>query len=247
MVILVGDYYRSISRRELSDLHELHELSRDAGLDSRRCPTSSSSSSRTFARMHGADAGLISILDPARDATERGGQHRASARARSTRCATCAASGAVRLACVDKARVVIEDTERDPRFAELRELARARRRARGACDAADQPRRRGAGRADGALCSAAHGPREREIRIADICARKAAVFIERARAEELREPARPAFPVGAESSGVPFVDVVARCATRAGKIVDFRWSCSSTPPRPAIMRCKPARFRRPHA
>ena len=41
MVILVGDYYRSISRRELLDLHELHELSARRSLRFPRFPTSS--------------------------------------------------------------------------------------------------------------------------------------------------------------------------------------------------------------
>ena len=31
LVILVGDYYRSLSRRELNDLHDLHELSAEIG------------------------------------------------------------------------------------------------------------------------------------------------------------------------------------------------------------------------
>ncbi len=58
MVILVGDYYRSISRRELSDLHELHELSATlagiAGLSEQLRLILS-----TFARMHAATQGII--------------------------------------------------------------------------------------------------------------------------------------------------------------------------------------------
>ena len=41
MLILVGDYYRSISRRELLDLHELHELIARRSLRSPGCPISS--------------------------------------------------------------------------------------------------------------------------------------------------------------------------------------------------------------
>ena len=61
MVIVVGDYYRAISRRELSDLHELHELSTTLasipGLpDQLRLILS------TFARMHAATRAVICTL-----------------------------------------------------------------------------------------------------------------------------------------------------------------------------------------
>ena len=61
MVILVGDYYRSISRRELSDLHELHELSATlAGIP--ELVRTAQLILSTFARMHGATQGIISTL-----------------------------------------------------------------------------------------------------------------------------------------------------------------------------------------
>ena len=66
MLIWVGDYYRSISRRELLDLHELHELS--ATLASiPTLPDQFRLIMHTFARMHGADKGLISIFDQQRE------------------------------------------------------------------------------------------------------------------------------------------------------------------------------------
>jgi hypothetical protein len=66
LVILVGDFYRSTSRRELSDLHDLHELS--ATLASiPRLPDQLQLILATFVRMHGAQKGLISIYDFARD------------------------------------------------------------------------------------------------------------------------------------------------------------------------------------
>ena len=56
LVILVGDYYRSLSRRELSDLHELHELS--ATLASiPELPEQLKLILATFVRMHGAPQG----------------------------------------------------------------------------------------------------------------------------------------------------------------------------------------------
>ena len=66
LVIIVGDYYRSLSRRELSDLHELHELS--ATLASiRGLPDQLQLILSTFARIHGASKGLITIHDAGRD------------------------------------------------------------------------------------------------------------------------------------------------------------------------------------
>ena len=130
----------------------------------------------------------------------------------------------------EKARVVIEDTERDPRFAPLRELCARRRRARGACDAVD---RAATARCSGALTvhfAEPRKPSEREIRIADICARKAAVFIERARAEERVSQRDRRFESVLSSSGVPFV-VLSPVRDAAGKITDFRLRFS-TPPRP---------------
>ena len=117
--------------------------------------------------------------------------------------------GASAMARVERARVVIEDTERDPRFASLRELARNE----GVRAVHATPLISRDGEALGTLTVHFPTPRrptEREIRIADICARKAAVFIERARAEELVSERDRRFESVLESSGVPFVVVVAR-------------------------------------
>ena len=66
LVVLAGDYYRSLSRRELSDLHELHELS--ATLASvPTLPEQLKLILVTFARIHGAPRGLIWIHDAARE------------------------------------------------------------------------------------------------------------------------------------------------------------------------------------
>ena len=62
MVILAGDYYRSLSRRELTDIHDLHELS--ATLASvPKLPDQLKLILATFVRIHRADKGLISIYD----------------------------------------------------------------------------------------------------------------------------------------------------------------------------------------
>ena len=97
----------------------------------------------------------------------------------------------------------------------------------------------------GALAVHFPGPRrpsEREIRIADICARKAAVFIERARAEDLARRARQALPARcSQSSGVPFVVLIS--GARRGR-QDRRVPLVVHQQRrgAAILRCNPADF-----
>ena len=122
MVILVGDYYRSISRRELSDLHELHELSATLasipGLSEQLRLILS-----TFARMHGATQGIICTHKARGDAL------------------TVAASisfGNSDLALVDRVRVVVTDTESDVESGRHSGSVPRRRRTLGAFDAADQ-------------------------------------------------------------------------------------------------------------
>jgi signal transduction histidine kinase len=83
-------------------------------------------------------------------------------------------------------------------------------------------------------------PTEREMRIADICARKAAVFIERARAEELARTRDKRFQLVLQASGVPFV-VLTPVRDAANKIVEFRWAFINAAAA-AIMRCNPVDF-----
>ena len=126
------------------------------------------------------------------------------------------------------------------RFADVRELARDGRHPGGAFDTAAS--------AATARCSARwpstspgpQRPTERELRIADICARKAAVFIERARAEDLARQRDRRFQSVLESSGVPFVDVVAGAGRgRQDRRVPLSFVNTAAA---AIMRCKPADF-----
>jgi signal transduction histidine kinase/CheY-like chemotaxis protein len=70
-------------------------------------------------------------------------------------------------------------------------------------------------------------PDEREIRLADICARKAAVFIERFRAQVIASERDQRFRVALESSAVPFT-VLTPVRNRQSRIVDFRWSYINT-------------------
>jgi PAS domain S-box-containing protein len=220
LVILVGDYYRSLSRRELTDLHELHELSATLasipGLDGQLRLILA-----TFARIHGTERGVISIYDPEREilevAVSVGFGPRTLEALRELR----AGVGAAGIACVEKRRVIIEDAMHDPRCAQLRELAPdAEIRAVHATPLLGRD-----GRVLGALTVHLPKPRrpsERELRIADICARKASVFIERARAEELVRQRDRRFQTVLEASAVPFI-ILSPVRDAAGRVADFRF------------------------
>jgi PAS domain S-box-containing protein len=236
MVILVGDYYRSISRRELSDLHELHELS-TALASIPKLPDQLKLILATFARIHRADKGLITIHDPVRDrlavAASVGFGPTALEALRES------SMGASGLARDDRARVVIEDTERDPRYADYRGLAVIC----GVRAVHATPLMSRDGNVLGALSVQFDVPRkptEREIRIADICARKAAVFIERAQAEDRVSQRDRRFESVLSSSGVPFV-VLSPIRDAAGIITDFRWVFLNAAAA-KVMRCKPSEF-----
>jgi PAS domain S-box-containing protein len=220
MVILVGDYYRSISRRELHDLHDLHELSAALSVIP-RLPEQLQLILATFTRMHGATQGLISIYDPARDvltlAASVGLSNRVIEEVRQRK----GGQGVCGLVCVDKQRVVIEDTELDARVAEHRETLRRE----GVRAVHSTPLVGRDGELLGALTVHMDKPHrlvEREVRIADICARKAAVFLERASAEERVTQRDRRFQSVLEVSGVPFV-VVSPIRDADGGIKDFRY------------------------
>ncbi|MGM9486387.1 ATP-binding protein [Ideonella sp. YS5] len=68
-----------------------------------------------------------------------------------------------------------------------------------------------------------HEPTERERALADICARKAAVFSERARAQAALEETQGRFRAVLEASAVPFVVLDPRRDDH-GTIVDFNWN-----------------------
>jgi GAF domain-containing protein len=238
LVILVGDYYRALSRRELSDLNELHELS--AALAS--IPGLHDQLQlilATFVRIHQGDKGLISIYDPRRDRLNVSASIGFRARALETLRDSKGTLGAAGLACVDKARVIVEDVETDARVADFREISRAD----GVRALHSTPLVSRDGDILGALSVHFANPRrptDREIRIADICARKASVFIERARAEDLVNQRDRRFQSVLEASGVPFL-IFSPERDAAGKIVEFRWVFLNTAAA-EIMRVKPGDF-----
>jgi PAS domain S-box-containing protein len=229
MVILVGDYYRSISRRELTDLHELHELS--AALSTiPKLPDQLKLILSTFVRMHGAAQGLVCTYD-------RGDTLNAVA---SIGLSTSKTNlGLCGLASADGKRVVVADVETDPRVAELRDVARAE----SVRSIHSTPLISRDGEILGALSvlfPSIRRPTEREVRIADICARKAAVFIERARAEELVSQRDRRFETVLELAAVPFI-VFAPVRDANQRIVDFRFVFLNTAAA-NVMRTRPEEF-----
>ena len=158
MLIWVGDYYRSISRRELLDLHELHELS-TALASIPKLPDQLQLILRTSARMHGADKGLISIHDPQRD-----GLTVAASFSFSPQALEAFRDGVMGACAMARTRTRTRDHRRHGTRSAIRGVARTvprRKITRGACDAAGEPRWGGAGRARGALRGATQTERTR--------------------------------------------------------------------------------------
>jgi len=134
---------------------------------------------------------------------------------------------------------VVEDCETDARFAPYREMARVE----GVRSIHSSPLVARDGEILGALTvqfPAPRKPTDREIRVSDICARKASIFIERARAEELASQRDKRFQAVLQSAGVPFV-VMTPIRDSNQKIRDFRWAFLNTAAA-AVMRCNPAEF-----
>jgi PAS domain S-box-containing protein len=225
LVIMVGGYYRNLSRREIKDVTDLHELS--ATLASvPKLPDQMKLILSTFVRMHGASSGLISTVDGARQRLNLEASLGFGPRALDDLRERRGDDGAGGLACVQGGRIVIEDTETDPRFTESRELAR-REQIRAVHST---PLISLDGQVLGALTvhfPKPHRPSERDTRIADICARKATVFIERGRASEGVRQRDRRFQGVLESSAVPFIIIEPIRATD-GAIVDFRFLYANT-------------------
>jgi PAS domain S-box-containing protein len=225
LIIVAGDYFRAFSRRELSDLTDLHELS-TALASIPRLQEQLQLILATVVRMHGAQKGLVSIYDPARDCVVAAASQGYDARALESLQMLKPGEGATGLAYQSQQRVIIEDADRDPRVTAFRELQRQENvRAVHATPLIGR---------DGAALGAitvhlprVHKPTDRELRIADICARKAAVFIERARAEELANLRDRRFRAVLEASAVPFV-VLSPVREAGREITDFRFTFLNT-------------------
>lgn len=117
-------------------------------------------------------------------------------------------------------RVVVTDTETDPRFAEFRTISRIE----GFRSAHSTPILHSDGSVLGTLTvqlAEARSPTEREIRLADLATGLAAVFIDRARAQTKAGMLEKRLQVALDSSTVPFA-ILSPYFDATGALHDFR-------------------------
>lgn len=168
-------------------------------------------------QFHAADHGLVSLLDgrkPLRIAAARG--YAADTIAQLNQLLPTEAS----TFCLSTERLVIADTETDPRYTDYVGLARAE----GFRAVHHVPLRSSSGSVLGALSVELAQPREpttRECRLADVCAALAAVFIERERARSEAGESEYRLRVALDSSTVPFC-IISPVSSLHGPIRDFR-------------------------
>ena len=220
LTVLISEHFRAASRQELGDLHELHELS----VTLATLPAMQEQLDvllRTLARMHGSDLGLVSIYDPDAEAVSVGSSLGFSNAGLERLRLLGGGEGACGMACVERRRIIIADTEA-PSFAPLRDFARTE----GFRAVHSTPILGHAGEVFGAISVHFRIPRrptEREMRLADICANKAAFLLERGRAEKRAARHDHRFRVVLEASAVPFT-IMTPVRNDLGVIVDFLWT-----------------------
>src|SRR2546423_1611504 len=207
-------------RQQVADLQRLHEISSRL-LELPALPSQLALILGALCDVHGTQLGLVWLLsrDGSRLLVEASQGYDAATLARLRDVHP--GEGASGLACLERRRVVIDDTETDPRFAAFRWLSQGH----GFRAIHSTPMISLTGEVIGAISVHLPQPRrptEREVSLADIYARKAAVFTERARAAASAEEAEHRFQVALESSTVPFA-LMQPVREASGLVVDFRW------------------------
>jgi signal transduction histidine kinase len=211
---------RSELEQQVADLNELHELS--GRLESTEDLTAQLQQIlATLARMHGTDKGLVSLSSADGTRLQLVAQQGFSAAAGLRLADVPMTGGACGTACFERQRIVIEDVETDARFAPFRDFARSE----GFRTVHATPLLDHDGERLGSITVHLPHPRAitaRERRLADICARKAAVFIERTRAEALAQERDRRFRSVLDASAAGFA-VLRPVRDGAGLIHDFHW------------------------
>jgi len=208
--------------QQVADLHRLHELTSRL-LDARTLAEQLQMILVALADFHGARRGLLTLFDT------RSGTLGISASTGFTPDAvarlmqTSGIDGACAICCAQRERTVIEDIEHGNLDPGLRALASDEGfRAVHATPLVGQ-----AGEVMGAISIHLDRPRiptARERTLADICARKAATFIERARAQAAYQESQGRFQAVLDASAVPFVVLSPIREDTSGVVVDFEWS-----------------------
>lgn len=203
--------------QQFDDLNHLHELSS-------QLPETTDIARQlhmilaTLAHFHGASQGMVSLRDPVtnelRIEASLGFDAEALATAQRLSAGPCAQT------CRQRARTTLEDTRTAPMDDECRAFLTAQ-----AIRAVHStPLISSQGEVLGAITVHLGEPRhptERECRLADICARKATVFIERARARDELLISQGRFEAVLATSGAPFV--ILKPVRQGERIVDFLW------------------------
>lgn len=207
--------------QQVDDLHRLHELSaRLVQVDDLN--EQFNLILHSLAEFHGAHEGLISLFD----AQESRLQIRASLgfgaesleKLQELQTQESEAVGAH----ADKSRIIIDDTATDPRFVNWQSLATGA----GFKAIHSTPLVSRTGNILGAIAihlPNARRPTEREIRLADICARKVVVIVERRNALEAARESDRRLKVALQSAAVPF-SILIPVRDASGKVIDFYWN-----------------------
>lgn len=212
-------------QQQLDDLHGLQELGSRL-LEPASLRAQLQMILRTLAASHGSERGIVSLLDADSGRLEvqasLGFPRATLERLDALRGGEGGTEGSRGLKEAQRQRLVIADIETDPRCAAYRELARQA----GVRAVHSTPLISQSGAVLGAIAihfDAPRRPTEREEALADICARKAAVFVERARAQSALEETRGRFEAVLEASAVPFA-LLAPLRNEAGRVIDFSFS-----------------------
>ena len=208
--------------QQVADLHRLHELSSRL-LDTRTLSEQLHMILVALADFHGARRGVLTLFDTASGTLGIDSSTGFTPDAVARLMQTSGIDGACALCCAQRERSVIVDTQAGDVDPGLRALAADEGfRAVHATPLIGQ---------DGAVIGALsihldmpHAPTERERALADICARKAATFIERARAQDAYQESQGRFQAVLDASAVPFVVLSPVREDTSDAIVDFEWT-----------------------
>ncbi|RPI44914.1 MAG: GAF domain-containing protein, partial [Betaproteobacteria bacterium] len=167
-------------RLQVDDLERLHELSTRM-VSGEALSTQLLAVLEALAGFHNARQGLLWLYDPSAGTIEVAASLGFSDEALASLRSLPSGPGACGMAWTEGQRIVIEDTTTDPRFVPCREFAAAQ----GFRAVHSTPLVSRDGKVIGAVSiqfPAPHAPDAREQRLADMCARKAALLVERERA-----------------------------------------------------------------
>ncbi|NML17964.1 hybrid sensor histidine kinase/response regulator [Azohydromonas caseinilytica] len=206
--------------RQVTDLQALHELSSRL-LEARTLPQQLGLILQALCRLHGAARGLVVLHEPplptlAVAASEGFGAPALQALGRLR-----VGEGACGLAVRQGRRVVVRDTDTDPGFAPWRELARQE----GFRAVHSTPLVALDGQVMGSISvfgAQPAEPDERLQRLADICARKAAVHAERERSQRRAQRADERL-IGVLASSPLAFGILEPMLSPSGVVADLRW------------------------